>query len=125
MIHPLPAEMDLGDTVVTVPFRFRHEAEQQVQHLLVFDIEEMSAADVKRRAIHGLAPAQSTGRGFFFQDQDFGKRHAAIQQGVRQRQPARSGSKDDIAECLHEGRARRRRGFWILDFEWEEGEMKH
>ena len=79
VVHHLPAEMDFGHAVMTVPFRFRHEAEQQVQHFLVFDIEEMPAADVERRAIHRLAPAQSSSRGFFFQNQDFGKRHAAIQ----------------------------------------------
>ncbi len=93
------ADADFGNAVVFLPFLARHEAENQFEHLLALEVEEMAAADVERLAVHFHAAAQPARLVFLFQHEEGFLAEQA--QGVRKRQARWPGSEDDVFEVFH------------------------
>ena len=67
MVHFHTANPNLRHAIKPRPFRFRHEAEEQIEHFFPANIQEVSATDVQRRAIHILAAAEPTRLGLLLQ----------------------------------------------------------
>ena len=92
-------DADFGDAAVFLPFLARHEAEDQFEHFLALEIEEMAAADVERLAVHLHAAAEAARLVFLFEHEE---RFLAQQaQSVGEGQTRRTGPEDDVLVLFH------------------------
>ena len=82
-----------------LPLVAPHEAKEQVEHVLLFHVEEVAAADVERLAVHLGAPAEPARLIFLVQHH---KRFFPQQaEGVREGEAGRTGTQDDVFVLLH------------------------
>lgn len=108
------------------PFFLGQKAEDEIEHLLVLHVQEMTSADIQGAAIDHGGAAQASGFRGFFQYQDFLQRGATIMQGVRQGQSAGAAANDEKfyfahgmmdhgtagGDALRKNRCRARRSKW-------------